>query len=71
MSSAYTVTCQICETSMAALPARLDLRPADWRPSHERLAKIFAEVFYCGSCGRVAIRPGASTELVRLQSSAA
>jgi hypothetical protein len=53
------VGCHTCGIEMDRLPARLDLSPADWHPSDERLSAVFAEVFHCAVCGRVAIRPGA------------
>lgn len=53
------VSCHTCGVEMDRLPARLDLNPADWHPSDERLSAIFAEIFHCAVCGRVAIRPGA------------
>ena len=59
------VTCQTCQTSMEPLPARADLGPSDWHPSDERLSALFAEVFHCGHCGRVAIRPGAVAAAAR------
>ena len=56
-----TVVCQACHVPMRLTPSRLDLGPADWHPSDERLAAILAEVFHCAVCDRVAIRPGAVT----------
>ena len=53
------VTCQTCRLSMERLAARLDLGPAEWHPSDDRLSAVFAEIFHCPRCGRVAIRPGA------------
>jgi len=53
------VSCQSCGVEMNRLPARLDLGPTDWHPSDDRLSAAFAEIFHCGVCGRVAIRPGA------------
>jgi hypothetical protein len=57
-SSPIFVSCQTCGVAMNRLPARVDLSPADWHPSDERLNAIFAEIFHCAVCGRVAIRPG-------------
>jgi hypothetical protein len=57
--STAPVNCQTCGVGMDRLPARLDLAPAEWHPSDERLSAIFAEIFRCAVCGRVAIRPGA------------
>jgi hypothetical protein len=53
------VSCHACGVEMDRLPARLDLNPADWHPSDERLNAVFAEIFHCTVCGRVAIRSGA------------
>jgi len=58
-SSLNFVTCQTCGVEMDRLPARVDLGPAEWHPSDERLSAVFAEIFHCTVCGRVAIRPGA------------
>ena len=52
------VSCQTCGVEMDRLPARVDLGPAEWHPSDDRLDAIFAEIFHCAICGRVAIRPG-------------
>ena len=59
------VNCQTCGVGMDRLPARLDLGPSDWHPSDERLSAVFAEVFHCSVCGRVAIRPGAVAAATR------
>jgi len=58
-TSRVFTSCQKCGVEMDRLPARLDLGPTDWHPSDERLSAIFAEIFHCAICGRVAIRPGA------------
>jgi hypothetical protein len=50
---------------MERLPYRAALGPSDWHPSDERLSALFAEVFHCGRCGRVAIRPGAVAAAAR------
>ena len=55
------VNCQTCRRQMTPRPNLLDLGPPDWHPSDDRLAAILAEVFACGSCGRIAIRPGSVT----------
>jgi hypothetical protein len=57
------VNCQTCRTPMALQQNRLELGPADWHPSDDRLAALLAEVFECRTCGRVAIRPGAVASL--------
>lgn len=57
-SSPIFVSCQTCGVEMDRLPARVDLGPSEWHPSGERLDAIFAEIFHCAICGRVAIRPG-------------
>ena len=58
-TSRVFVSCHTCGVEMDRLPARLDLGPTEWHPSDERLSAIFAEIFQCAACGRVAIRPGA------------
>jgi hypothetical protein len=59
MTEKPTVICQVCRVPMTPQPFELDLGPADWRPSDDRLAAILAELFRCRSCGGVTIRPGA------------
>ena len=53
------VDCQKCGLGMDRLPPRRNPGPAEWQPSDEQLSALFAEVFHCRVCGRVAIRPGA------------
>ena len=63
--SEATVNCLTCGVGMQRLPARLELAPVEWQPSDERLSAIFAEIFHCAVCGRVAIRPGAVAAATR------
>lgn len=58
MRDQTTVACQICRMPMTPQSNRLDLGPADWHPSGDRLAAILSEVFRCNSCGGLRIRPG-------------